>query len=280
MRTTMKLKSLCVYLQLAGLHVGAIAGEVDDVNSLPEFQRGWYAQDPTTKKFRVDLAKVDVEDVGGLKATVTATRREAEEAKAASAAAVKKALEPYAGLDPVRAKAIMDQFASEEERRLIATGPEGMKKVVEARMEKEREEMHRQLEEAAGGRDGALEVASVFMEKVLDGAVSSVAAAAGVYPSAIEDVLLRARSIFSVDDTGAPVQFGEDGETVIMGKDGKTPYSPKEWMEEMKVKCPHWFPNGNGGGGAHGNRGKGSGADLSGLSPVERMTRARAETSR
>jgi hypothetical protein len=46
----------------------------------------------------------------------------------------------------------------------------------------------------------------------------------------------------------------------VLGKDGKTPFSPQEWMEMQKELKPHWFLASNSGGGsqsAHAGSGQG-----------------------
>jgi hypothetical protein len=263
------------HAQRAGLFMNAISLEVDDVAALPEFQRAWYEQDPTTKKFKLNPSKVEVEDVAGLKATVQATREEARKLKEGREDAIRKALEPFSGIDPVKTKEMLATFASEEEKKMMASGPDGMKKVIENRMAHATEEMSRKIQEAIEEKEGALEVASTFMERVLDNHVRQAATEAGLHPGAIEDALLRARAIFSLNDDGEAVQFEEDGENVVMGKDPKVPYSPKEWLESMREKAPHWFPATGTGGGATGSKGKAGLRDMTGLSPTERMTKAR-----
>lgn len=273
--TTMKLTLMTTYLYHAGLITGALALEVDKLDTVPEFQRGWYAQDPTTQKFKLDPDKVEVEDVTGLKNTTAALRREIAEAKAAHERALREELKKYEGIDPEETRKLLSQFASEEEKRLIQMGH--IDQVIAKRMEKQREELERQTSDATKERDGALEVATTFMERVLDNHVREACAKAGVHTGAVEDALLRARGIFSLNDDGEAVQFEEDGETVVLAKDGKTPYSPAEWIEEMREKAPHWFPADGTGGGATGSRTKGGKVDLSHLSPTERLTAARQQ---
>lgn len=271
--------ALTSYTTRAGLMSGAITLEADNLDGIPEFQRGWYVQDPASKKFKIDPAKVEVEDVTGLRNTVTTLRTETQKAKDAQAEAVRKALEPFQGIDPVKTKAMLAAFASEEEKKLISQGEEGINKVIQGRMQKAREEMETQITQANEKADGAFEVIGHLQGLVIDNFVRAAATEAGVHPGAIDDVLLRARQIFSLNDdmTGA-VQYEEDGETVVMGKDGKSPFGPGEWILRMKEKAPHWFPSQGSGGGAQGNKGnKGGGQDLSGLSPQERMTKIREQ---
>ncbi len=265
------------HLSIKGLQPGALIPEADTLDAIPEFQRGWYAQDPATKKFKVDFSKVDIEDVSGLKNTVNTLRTEAQKAKDAAEARVKEALKPFEGIDPVRTKAMLAAFASEEEKKLISQGEEGINKVIQSRMSKAREEMEVQITQANEKAEGAMEVINHLQTLVIDNFVRAAATEAGVHPGAIDDVLLRARQIFALnDDMNGAVQYEDDGETIVMGKDGKTPFTPMEWVLKMKEKAPHWFPASGSGGGAAGNKGgKPGGKDLSGLSPTERMTAAR-----
>jgi len=143
-------------------------------------------------------------------------------------------------------------------------------------MEKHTEAQQKLIEEAMEREGGAMEVASTFMERVLDNEVREAAVKIGLHPSAIDDALLHARNIFSIDDDGHAVQLDDDTEEPVLGKDGKTPFSPLEWLEGMREKKPHWWPAGSSGGGAGGGRGAGGKPDLSGLSPTARLTAARA----
>lgn len=269
----MKLKSIALYMIRAGLVQGAIALEVDDVATLPEFQRSWYDQDATTKKFKLNPAKVEVEDVSGLKRTVEATRTEAREAKRLSDQRVADALKPFEGIDPVKTRALLDKFNGEDEAALIAAGK--IDEVINRRMEKHTKAQQKLIDDAAAREGGAMELAQSLMEDAVDNKVRAACAKAGLHASAVEDALLRARAIFTLDDDKNVIQLDENDE-VVLGKDGKTPFSPGEWLEGMKESAPHWFPAGGTGGGAGGSRLKSGGQDLSGLSPVARLTAARA----
>lgn len=267
---------MITYLRRCGLMLGALANEVDDtaLATMPEFQRGWYAKDAATGKNRLDLTKVEVEDVTALRSTVAATRAEVAAAKAASKKALEEALAPYAGIDPVKTKELMSKFENADEAALIAAGK--IDEVIARRMEKLTIAQKKLVDEATERERGALEVASTFMERVLDNEVR-VAVTGKVHDSALKngDVLRAAREIFSLNDEGKAVQIDKDGNEVL-GANGKTSFSPEEWIESMRETAPHWFPAKGSGGGAGGSSGKGSGGkDLTGLSPTARMTEAR-----
>lgn len=87
----------------------------------------------------------------------------------------------------------------------------------------------------------------------------------GVEASAMEDVQLRAERDFEYDaDSDALVIRDENGGTVF-GKDGSSPKTVGEWLEEQKEGSRHWFPPSKGGsaGGAGGPAAPGGAEDIS-----------------
>lgn len=244
------------YMAATGVMAFAIAPELDapSLEKLPESQRGWYTE--KDGKFVVDLAKVEIEDTGGLKTALAKERQAAKEAKEAAKVAVQEAMKAFDGIDPVKTRALLAKFDNEEEAALIASGK--VDEVIAKRMAKRDAELQRQLDAAKGETESARKVADTFKGRVLDNHIRAAAAKAGLHPFAVDDALLRARSLFSLDDKGDAVQLGTDGAPVL-GKDGKTAFTPAEWLEAMKESAPHWFPAQGSGGGANGSGGAGSG---------------------
>lgn len=243
-------------IQFGGL-LTALPLELPDkgaVEKLPEAQRSLYVE--KDGKYRLDVD--GVEDTGSLKNSLKAEREEKRKLERQMKDFAKK----YEGIDPDAVRELMSHFDSSEEAELLKQGAEGIDKIVAKRTEKMQADYERRIQELEEQMDGALEVAGSYMDRVRDAHVLSAAAKAGVHPGAMEDVLLRAGSIFSVDDDGNAVQFDPeagDEERVVLGKDQKTPYSPSEWLEEMKENAPHWWPAGASGSGAGGNRGGNAG---------------------
>jgi len=93
------------------------------------------------------------------------------------------------------------------------------------------------------------------------------AAAGTIADTASEDILSRARSIFSLDASGNPVAKGPDGQ-LLSTADG-SPLTIKAWVELMKVKAPHLF-KGSSGGGATNNANSGAGGE--GPNPFAKAT--------
>lgn len=183
----------------------------------------------------------------------------------------------FEGLDPAELKALKERLDADDDAKLLA---EGKKQVV---IEKYTERMRAQheLDKKALEEKIAAEArrADNYRQSVLDSHILRVTA--GLHKGAVEDALLHARNIFTLDDKGNAVQLDTEGRPVL-GKDGATPFSPAEWIELQKELKPHWFPmntSGSGGGGAREAGGAGKQikrADFDRLTPVEQAEKARS----
>ncbi len=99
---------------------------------------------------------------------------------------------------------------------------------------------------------------------LIDNEVRAAAVKAGVAPSAVDDVLLRAKTVYSVKD-GLPVALDSKGQT-IYGKDGQTPLAIPDWVTGLKENASHLFvpssgTGSNGGGGPRPQSGNMSAAE-------------------
>jgi hypothetical protein len=168
---------------------------------------------------------------------------------------LKDQLAKFDGIDPDAVRAILQRFANDEEAGLIKAGK--IDEVLDKRTAKMRADFEKKLEDATKGTEAATKRAQAFQGRVLDDSVRAAAVKAGLHQHAIDDALFRARSMFTIDENGQAVQLGEDGKPVP-GKDGKSPFTPLEWLEGMKDKAPHWYPASASGGGAGGSGGKGN----------------------
>lgn len=117
-------------------------------------------------------------------------------------------------------------------------------------------------------RDQKLAIANRQLEVLLiDNVVKTAAIKNGVVPSAVEDVVLRAKTVYTVVD-GVPTPKGSDGQ-VIYGKDGKTPMPVEEWLVSLRASAGHLFQGSTGSGAGGGSN---SGAkDFSKMSPVDKI---------
>ncbi|OGB23345.1 MAG: hypothetical protein A3I66_01380 [Burkholderiales bacterium RIFCSPLOWO2_02_FULL_57_36] len=260
--------SMHQHLAACGLILGALPLTVDALDTVPEAHRALYVE--KDGKFHLDIT--GLEDTTNLKSALEKERKAARDADQAR----KDFERRFVGIDPDKHKALMSKFESQEEADLIAAGK--MDEVIAKRTEKRNAEADRLVKEAQTNTEKALERAKQYSQRVLDNHIR--AAVSGLtHKGAIDDALLFARQIFTLDDNGDAVQLDKDGE-VVLGKDGKTPFTPAEWIESMKESKPHWFPAGNTGGGSGGDKGGRGGRDLSKLSPTEKLTAARAGTKK
>jgi hypothetical protein len=237
---------LSSFMQRHGLAVGGMALVLDEAEHAKlgkEVQALYVKKDG---KFRLD---VEVEDVSGLKSALAAERTARETAERTAKETAKR----FEGLDPDEIRKILEKMGSDEERQLLKDGK--IDQVVEKRMAKAAQAAEKRLKEAQAETEAAKGRAAKFEQRVLDNHIRAAATKAGLHPNAIEDALFRARTIFKVNEDGDAFQLGTDGKPVL-GKDGKSPYAPAEWLDGMKESAPHWFPAGNSGGGAPGDKNK------------------------
>lgn len=173
----------------------------------------------------------------------------------------------FEGLDIEAVKNIVSKAGQDEETRLIAEGK--MDEVVARRTERLRGDFEKQVQEEKDRADKAEAFANRFKDKVLSDSIREAATKAGALPEAAEDIILRARSTFKLNEEGVPVALDGDGQ-VIYGKDGKTPLTPVEWAESLQETAPHLWPRAQGAG-QTGDRGsKSSGKKRSDMTMQEK----------
>lgn len=229
------------YMARSGLILGALSLTVDDIATVPEAQRTLYVE----KDGKHHLDVTGIEDTSGLKSALQKEREAVKEAKRLQ----KEIEQRYEGIDPDKVKSMMAKFENDDEAKLIAAGK--IDEVVTKRTEKLRVELQKQVDLAKGETEASNKRASKFSQRVLDNHIRAAAIKAGLHAHAVEDALFRARNMFSLDDAGEAVQLDNEGKPTL-GKDGKTPFTPAEWLEGMKETAPHWFPASGSGGGAGG----------------------------
>ncbi len=112
-------------------------------------------------------------------------------------------------------------------------------------------------------------MANTRLEQLLiDNVVKTSAIKLGVIAEAVDDVVLRAKTMFRIEN-GQPVPKDADGK-VIYGKDGSSPMSVDEWLTGLKTSARHLFLGSAGSGAGGGNR---AGApDMSKLTPAQKIS--------
>lgn len=159
-----------------------------------------------------------------------------------------KKLEGLKDIDPAKYAELMDLDRQKREKELIEKGE--VDKVIAERVKGMKTEHEKELKKLAD----QLGISNRQLETLLiDNAVKSAAVQHGVLPTALDDVVLRAKANFSIVD-GKPLM--KDGEgNVVYGDDGVTPQSVEGWTKGLKTNAPHLFAGFNGSGASGSGRG-------------------------
>lgn len=188
---------------------------------------------------QADLDKAIAEQVAGLKNKNSELIGKEKELKAQ--------LARFEGIDPDSVRAILKNFADQEEAQLIAQGK--IDDVLAKRTQRMKNDYDKTVSKLQGDLDEKNRRLTKFADRALSASVREVGANLSIHPSAFDDALLRAKSVFEIDDEGNAI--AKDG---VFGKDGK-PLTLLEWFDSMKETAPHWFPAPTGGGSQSSSRG-------------------------
>ena len=153
----------------------------------------------------------------------------------------------YEGIDPDAVKRIMASAEQDDEAKLLSTGK--LDDVIKMRLDKIQRDLNAKIagqeQQTAKERERADAAEARYKTTLIKNALRDAASRAGVRAAAIEDVLARANGLFTLDDEGEVIRRDRDGDLVL--QDGK-PYSPKDFMTELKEKAPHFWPESKGAG--------------------------------
>ncbi len=153
----------------------------------------------------------------------------------------------FEGIDPEAAKKAVEEARKKEEAVLIKEGK--IEELLTKRTEAMRADYDKKLKDLQTAQQKAeAELAKIVIEKGL----AEAAAKGKVLSSAVDDVVMRGRGIFKMQE-GKAVALNADG-TAIFGKDGK-PLTIEEWVGQLPASAPHLFEPTSG----SGARGAGSG---------------------
>ena len=81
--------------------------------------------------------------------------------------------------------------------------------------------------------DKAEAYAEKFKKSVVQSQIVQAAVELEALPEATPDIAFLAQTKFALDENGKAVAVDENGDVVI-GKDGQTPMTPKEWVESLR----------------------------------------------
>lgn len=158
--------------------------------------------------------------------------------------ALKQELEKFKGIDPTKHAELLKLEQQVTDKKLLDAGK--VEELVAGRIGTMKSEYETQIRE----RDEKLSSSNRQLESLLiDSAVRTAANPAEgpqVLSTAIDDVLLRAKTVFRIVDSVA-TPIGPDGK-VVYGANGVDPMSITEWMKGLQKNAPHLFAGNKGGG--------------------------------
>jgi len=168
----------------------------------------------------------------------------------------------FDGVDLDQYQELLQQQQKLEDDKLIDAGK--IDELVEERTKRMREEFESQNKKLVSQNDS---YASQLSTLVIDNSVRDIASKSGVLSTAVDDVLLRAHGVFSLEG-GAAVPKDSSG-NVVYGSDGESPMAVAEWMKGLVKSAPHLFESSDGAGSRHGK--KPAPTDNSNLSPLQKL---------
>lgn len=107
---------------------------------------------------------------------------------------------------------------------------------------------------------------------LVDNVVRDAASKNNVSGPAVDDILLRAKTVFKLVD-GKPVPHDEKG-NVVYSNDGTTPLSVVAWVTSLKKTASHLFPSSQGGNAPGGRQG---GAGTENMTSLQKIAAGLAE---
>jgi hypothetical protein len=176
---------------------------------------------------------------------------------------LQKQIDKVKDIDPAKYRELVELQNKLKEKQLIEAGK--VDEVVNLRVAQMKESLEGQVNELTGKLTSANKTLEMLL---LDNVVRQHAAKSGVMATAIDDVVLRAKTQFVMEDN-RPVPKTPDGK-VVYGKDGTTPMAVEDWVVGLKKSAPHLFA-GSQGSGAGGGTGQGH-VDLSKMSPADKIS--------
>ena len=216
------------------------------------------AHDEALKIIKDDLsndykAKLD-EEVTGLKAKNEELLGKNKEYKTRA--------DLFEGMDHEAAKEALELVEKNEDIKLIKDGK------IDELVDQKTSQMRSDHEAAIGELNSKLvsqteradKFEGLYNIKTVDDALREVAVKAGVRDTAITDVLLRGRGIFSVAEDGSVEARGADGK--LLKTDDEKILTTTNWVESLKTVSPHYWPESEGAGAGRGRGATGNPNDI------------------
>lgn len=177
----------------------------------------------------------------------------------------------WEGYDVEKVQALMKRMEQDEELKLLADGK--VDDVVNRRIElRERDWNSRfgSLESKVSEYENIINQKEERLRQLtIDSRVTQAFQTLGYEPTALEEMVAKARNVFIMDGEGNVIPRDSNG-NVIYGKDAKTPISVHQWLESLAEAKP-WLRGVSKGAGATQNRGMNKSVDTSKMTSAQRI---------
>jgi hypothetical protein len=207
----------------------ALKAKVATLDEVPEAARSFYTEASGGGFALAVEGVVPKEKVDEFRQNNLALKRQNEEL-----------LAKFDGIDPDAARELLGQQAQLRERKLIEAGK--VDELVQERVSGLIKDHQKTLGVLTQERDGLQQQLHTHL---VHGEVRTEALKAGVRAAALDDVILRADTVFRAHE-GAPAAF--KGKEMLYGKDGVNPLRPAEWIGTLRDTAPHLFEPSTGSG--------------------------------
>lgn len=167
--------------------------------------------------------------------------------------ALQESLKVFDGYDPKTLKTATEFYDKNKDTEFLKDG------TVEELIEKKTSQLTSDFETQIGELTSNLTEAKnhgtiyqqLFESKVIDDGVRAAAMKSGMISTAVEDAVLRGRSIFSLDENKLIEARDADGKLAIT--EDKKVLTTENWIEGLKDTSPHYWPNSSGAGASGGS---------------------------
>lgn len=175
---------------------------------------------------------------------------------------LQKQIDKFKNIDPTKHAELLELQRKLQEKELLEKGD--VDKLVALRVENMKTDYEGRLNDLTTKYTTANGQLSTLM---IDNVLKTEAIKVGVLPTAVDDVVLRARTVYVIEN-GVPTPKGQDGK-VIYGKDGQNPLAVGDWLKDLKKTAPHLFAGSQGSGAGGGNNH--GGPDTSKMTAVDKI---------
>ena len=176
----------------------------------------------------------------------------------------------FNGIDPKKYKDAMTRIEELDGKKTVPM--EEMERMVSERVQTMKSEMQETIDNLTKDKTT---LSSQLESLIIDSAVRSAATKHKVLSTAVDDVVLRAKSTFKMEK-GAAMPYDTKG-NVIYDKDGETPLSVDGWVKGLEKTAGHLF-EGSQGGGAR-NNGTFNGVNTNDMSALQKIQAGLANAS-